>query len=301
MPVVQKTLDGAVAALGHRTRAVSEAMRTQEHVAGQLRGDTLKAYADSLAAVSEASQDGTMLRGEVLARWQEYVGTGELLRSLEDRVGRVRDRVFNAARRRQQPAQKVTVAVESGLQTLIIEHAESAAERAALAWRGLPAGAALLDQAPGDIGRASRNLSAQVERTVREWQGGVLDLVRTEGRDRRATARFLAFGVNGLGVALMMVIFVHSAGLTGAEVGVAGGSAVIAQKILEAVFGDQAVRRLANTATADLNRRVGELWEVERQRFLDILDAHAISEGSAEQLLTLSRELDDTRWVISQP
>ena len=38
-------------------------------------------------AVSTASADGTLLRGEVLARWQEFVGTGELLRSLETRIG----------------------------------------------------------------------------------------------------------------------------------------------------------------------------------------------------------------------
>ncbi|MEJ7742515.1 MAG: hypothetical protein WKF73_08190 [Nocardioidaceae bacterium] len=55
-----------------------------------------------------------MLRGEVLARWQEFVGTGELLRSLEDRVGRLRDRLWNAARGRPQPAQELTVALESG-------------------------------------------------------------------------------------------------------------------------------------------------------------------------------------------
>jgi hypothetical protein len=33
------------------------------------------------------TEDGTLLRGEVLARWQEFVGTGELLRNLETRVG----------------------------------------------------------------------------------------------------------------------------------------------------------------------------------------------------------------------
>ena len=48
----------------------------------------------------------------------------------------------------------------------------------------------------------------------------------------------------------MVVIFASTAGLTGAEVGVAGGTAVVGQKILEAVFGDQAVRRLAATPAA---------------------------------------------------
>ena len=94
---------------------------------------------------------------------------------------------------------------------------------------------------------------------MRDWQGAVLEMVRLEGGDRRATARFLAYGVNGLGVALMIVIFASTAGLTGAEVGVAGGTAIVGQKILEAVFGDQAVRRLAETARADLHARVEEL------------------------------------------
>ncbi|MEJ7742520.1 MAG: hypothetical protein WKF73_08215, partial [Nocardioidaceae bacterium] len=137
--VIRKTLAGAIGSLGHRTRAVSSALETQEQLAGQLRADVTTAYDDTLAAVDEATQDGTMLRGEVLARWQEFVGTGELLRSLEDRVGRLRDRLWNAARGRPQPAQELTVALESGLETLINEYAESAAERAALAWRSLPA------------------------------------------------------------------------------------------------------------------------------------------------------------------
>ncbi len=298
--VIQKTLDGAVASLGHRTRGVSEALATQEQVSSQLRSDVVRAYADSLAAVADATQDGTLLRGEVLARWQEFVGTGELMRSLEDRVGRLRDRLLTAARGKQQPAQAVTVAVESELETLIVEHAESAAERAALAWLSLPAGAQLLDSGPGDLGRASRDLRGKAEQTVRDWQAGVLELVRSEGSNRRATARFLAYGVNGLAVALMMVIFVSTAGVTGAEVGVAGGTAVVGQKILEAVFGDQAVRRLAEAARRDLHRRVEVLWTQERQRFLDVLDKDAVHPGAADQLLTLSREVDDVRWAEAQ-
>jgi hypothetical protein len=191
----------------------------------------------------------------------------------------------------------VTVAVESGLETLIVEHAESAAERTALAWRSIPAGARLLETAPGDIDRASRDLRGRVERSVRDWQGDVLDLVRSEGSGRRATARFLAYGVNGLGVALMVVIFSHTAGLTGAEVGVAGGTAVVAQKILEAVFGDQAVRQLVESASKELHQRVEELFAQERQRFLDVLDAAAVPPGAAERLLQLSREVDDLRWA----
>ena len=51
----------------------------------------------------------------MLARWQEFVGTGELLKSLETKVGRLRDRIVSAVKGKPQQAERVTVAVESGL------------------------------------------------------------------------------------------------------------------------------------------------------------------------------------------
>ncbi len=289
--VIRKTLDGAIASLPGRTEVVAAALGTQEQLAARLRADVTTSYAEALTGVDEATADGTLLRGEVLARWQEFVGTGELLRGLQTRVGRLRDRLFAAVRGQPAVAEKLTDAVESGLQSLVVEHAETAAERTALAWRSLPAGAQLLDTAPPGIGRASRELSATVERTIRDWQGAVLDLVRTEGADRRTTARFLAYGVNSLGVALMMVIFASTAGLTGAEVGVAGGTAIVGQKILEAVFGDQAVRRLAQQARDDLHGRVQALWEREQARFFAVLDEEPVVEGAAGRLREAGRQL----------
>ncbi len=124
---------------------------------------------------------------------------------------------------------------------------------------------------------------------MRDWQQGVLDLVRKEGADKRTTARFLAYGVNGLGVALMVVVFASTAGITGAEVGIAGGSAVVGQKLLEAVFGDQAVRRLATAARQDLNQRVQALLDAERRRFVERLDKQEISTTSSEEIREVAR------------
>jgi hypothetical protein len=82
----------------------------------------------------------------------------------------------------------------------------------------------------------------------------------------------LSYGVNGLGVLLMLVVFSQTAGLTGAEVGIAGGTAVLAQRLLEAVFGDQAVRTLAAKARKDLIRRSNEVLGQDRARFEAVLD-----------------------------
>jgi hypothetical protein len=297
--VVRQTLEGAVRSLSHRTRAVSDAAREQQDAAAALRTEVVRAYDDSVQAVDTATQDGTLLRGEVLARWQEFVGTGELLKSLEERIGRVRDRIVGAIKGRPHTAQKLTVAVESGLETLLLEHAESAAEQVESSWRASPSGRQLLDGAGADLGRASRSFRAGAERAVRDWQGDVLDMVRREGADKRSRARYLAYGVNGLSVALMIVVFAHTAGLTGAEVGIAGGSAAVGQKLLEAVFGDQAVRRLAAEARSDLRKRVETLMEGERQRFLDVLAATALAPGTADELRQLSRDVDDARLGVA--
>jgi energy-coupling factor transporter ATP-binding protein EcfA2 len=294
--VVKKTLDGAVRSLARRTHGIADAAGDQVTMARRLREDVEKAYAEAIRRIDEASADGTLLRGEVLARWQEFVGTGELLRTLETKVGWLRDRVVGWVRGKPQQAERVTVAVESGLETLILDNAESAAERAEASWRSVTAGAHLAEDSGHDLGRASREFRARAERAVRDWQHGVLEMVRAEGADKRATARFLAFGVNGLSVALMVVVFAHTAGVSGAEVGIAGGSAVVGQKLLEAVFGDQAVRRLATEARADLNRRVTELLEQEKSRFVDVLDGLAIDEQAVDRLREVSRRVDDVRW-----
>jgi hypothetical protein len=119
---------------------------------------------------------------------------------------------------------------------------------------------------------------------VRDWQGSVLDLVRSEGRDRRTTARVAAYGVNGIGVILMLVAFAHTGGLVGAEVGIAGGTAVLAQKVLEAIFGDQAVREMAAKARARLLAEVEELYAAEQARFDAALAPAESTKGQAARL-----------------
>ncbi len=298
--VVRQTLDGAVRSIARRTHDLADACRAQADMQARLKRDLDASYDQALADIDKGSADGTLLRGEVLARWQEFVGTGELLRNLESRVGWLRDRITNAIKGKPQQAEKVTVAVESGLQTLILEHAEAAAERADASWRSVSAGTQVLEEGGVDLSRASRDFRARSERMVRDWQSAVLDLVRSEGADKRSTARFLAYGLNGLSVALMVVVFASTGGVTGAEVGIAGGSAVIGQKLLEAVFGDQAVRRLALNARRDLEVRVQGLMDQERQRFIDRLDALELPTDSSEQLRVLARKVDDLRFATAR-
>jgi hypothetical protein len=93
----------------------------------------------------------------------------------------------------------------------------------------------------------------------------------------------------------MIMVFASTGGVTGAEVGIAGGSAVVGQKVLEAVFGDQAVRRLAAAARADLRRRVDVLLGTEAGRYLDLVDGLGVAADRGDLLRGLARRIDDLR------
>jgi hypothetical protein len=264
--VVRQTLQGALASLDARSSRLVEAQAEQDAAAETLLGAARTAYADALDHVEQGAHDGSLLRGEVLARWQEFVGTGEFFRQVESTVSRLRDRFTSFIKGEPPKAEHLGEALQSGVESLITNRAEIAAATAARAWRTLPGGDQVLAGHP-HLARSSEDLNRQVERLVRDWQGDILEMVRSEGKDRRTTARIMAYGVNGLGVVLMLVTFASTAGITGAEVGIAGGTAVVGQKLLEAVFGDQAVRELARKARERLLERVAEVYAVEQARY----------------------------------
>lgn len=283
--VVRRTLSGALDSLQGRTQVLAEASSAQVQTVEQLRAIARRSYAEAAGDVAEGISDGSLLRGEVLARWQEYVGTGELFKSFEAAVGRFRDRVSSVITGRPAPTAELGVALQSGVQQLVLAHAEGAALQVARRWSQIPGGEAIVAASP-QLTALPPDLPDQVARLIRDWQDGILQLVRAEGKDRRTTARVLSFGVNGVGVVLMLVVFSHTMGaLGGAEVGVAGGSAVVAQKLLEALFGDQAVRELAGKARADLAARTGELYAQEEARVLTALDHVVLDVGQPERLL----------------
>jgi hypothetical protein len=293
--VVHQTLDGAIAALAAKTPALAGSIDEQLEVIEQLRAEADRSYAEAVRTVGVQTADGTLLRGEVLARWHEFVGTGEFFRALEQKVSWLRDRLVAALRGEPPGAGNLKVAVESGLESLLREEAAAAAERAEASWQANAAGRALIESADIDLSRSSPDFDRRATRAVRDWQGAVLDLVADEGMTKRSRARFYALGVNGIGVALMIVVFAHTGGLVGAEIGVAGGTAVLAQRILEAVFGDQAIRRLSQTAKDDLDARVQALLADELVRYHKILDGLGVDSEDSTRLRTAAAAVEVAR------
>jgi hypothetical protein len=295
--VVRQTLNGALMALGPAVAGLADASDEQATAAKALEERIQQAYRHAKLTIADGLRDGRLLRGEVLARWQEFVGTGEFLKTLETKVGQLRDKIVSAVTGRPLPGRSLQAALESQLVTLLRGVAADAAEQAYAAWQAHPAGAALLQP---ELQRPAADLPERADRLVRDWQQWVLGLVREEGGEKRIVARGVAYAVNGAGLAVMIAVFTSTAFIpTGLEVAVGAGTTVAAQKVLEAVFGDQAIRTLATRAREELLTRVDELLDREAARYNDRTAAVGLDADPGGELRRAAAEVEKARAELA--
>ena len=297
--VIRQTLTGALDSLEQRVADVAAAVEGQYAAAALLRDAADASYETARSLIDDGVRSGSLLRGEVLARWQEFVGTGEWMRALQGQVSRLRDRVVSAVTGRPTPADDLQDALENSVERLLRAEADRAAERTVTAWRSLPAGADLLAGDEWELERVSADFPEAAAAQVRDWQGAVLDLVRSEGADKRSRARILSWGVNGAGAVVMVAVFAQTGGLTGGEIAVAGGTTALGQRVLEAVFGDAAVRSLAARAREDLEARADHLLRYEQERFDVRVAAAAPARGAADALRATAAQVAAARRVAA--
>lgn len=293
--VADRTLRGALDSITTRVDVVRAGVTDQvAAVEGLLaRADT--AHEHAVTTLRTAIDDGRVLRGEVLARWHDFVGAGDLLRWLEEGIGRIRDR-FAALWRRGTTStdEHLAEAVGDGLAAVIVDAVDRAHRDTVRAWRSGPGADLVADR---DTAAPAR-LQGDARRLVQEWQDEVVDLVRSQAGDKRASARIMALGLNGVAAVVMVAVFASTGGLTGAEVGVAAGTSVMAQRLLEAVLGDQAVRSMTQQAHDALVRRVTGLVDDQLATFHALLDGLEVDRGRAQRLTDGLRRLDAARREV---
>ena len=313
--IARQTLAGAVETLAGNLQVLAAEQARQQAAHQSLATIAAEEYEDALTTIDGALSDGSLLRGEVLSRWHDFVGTGDFFRSLDSTIGRLRDRVGSALRGQPAAAQKVEDALESGIHAVVLDAAARASENTRTRWRASRAGRSLLARldasqavaaapeqhadgdAKGEVQSAEDIFSAAVAEQIRLWQGSVLEMIREEGADKRKRARFLSLGVNAAAVMLMVAAFSLTGGITGIEAGIAGGSGVVGTKLLESIFGEDAVRRMATRARTDLLERMADLLTEHAQPFTAVLeetDPQADAEDihrAAEQVQKIAAEM----------
>jgi energy-coupling factor transporter ATP-binding protein EcfA2 len=280
--VVRKTLSGALRSIPDAVITLSGASAEQELAATALHLEVQRAYLRAMQSIELAMTDESLLAGEVLARWQEFVGAGQLPHKAEAGVAGWLDRIADAVKGSSPPAAGLGEALRSGVAELLNDQSCGASATVLRQWRLLPGGSALVAAHP-ELAHRAADSAPNFERLVVDWQAEVLNLVRAEAYDRRTTARVLSFGVDGVGVILMLLVFSQPGALSAENVN-AGTSSALATRILEAIFGDQAVRSLVSKARRSLMDRTQELYFDEQAPLRVAVSTIQVSTGQADRI-----------------
>jgi energy-coupling factor transporter ATP-binding protein EcfA2 len=265
--VATRALEGALRGLAPLAHNIADDLEHEAINADALQRIAASAYAAELSSLARSLQGGLILRAEVLRRWNEYVGADQVARFISSGIGRLRAMVLTVFRAKADaPVTIVEADMTSSLEALAQRHATEAARRTAMAWSDRPEAAELITVNPS-LWSASHGFGPAVRDALGDWMRGIVEDVRSHAGRKRAVSQVAALGVNAVGVAVMLAVFVNTAGLTGAEVGIAAGTAILNQKLLEAIFGETAMGDLIARARERLVTLLTSLFEAERARF----------------------------------
>ena len=333
--VLTQTMSGALDTFRSRVPALAGEVEAQLVIRGDLKAAVDGAYTAGLAEAEQSLSDGSLLRGEVLARWQDFAGTGDLLRGLQAPRGR-------QARQRKRGAPARAVALKSALraaiESLVISVAGRAAEESVKRWRGHPAGVALLDallveetddgwagsqfaadaglifgtaeepaaaagspddSLPSPVRPAAVPLapsSADLPTRAARAVSGWQDQVLRLVRAESVTKRSIARVMSFDDDSLATVLTVAMLSPHSGEGEAAEGAGAVPHLLLTSLFGAGPLRDISTKARADLRERISLLFAEEVLRFVEVIDsAGTLDDAAAIRLYQATYSLEMAR------
>ncbi len=265
--LAEQALAGALAGLAPLTHAVADDVEHAAIDADALRRIAAADHAEELRLLMEQLRRGDVLREEVIRQWHSFVGADQITRAFSSGIGRVRGALLSLFRGMPSaPVAAVQQGATDDLTSLVVAHAGDAARRTATHWSNDSLGSRLV-ATDATLWSASEGLADATRDALGEWVGAIATDVAATGATKRGVARGVSVGVNAGAVTVMLGVFAHTGGITGAEVGIAAATAFLNQKLLNAIFGEAAVQEMIERARDRLREKLEELMGAERSRF----------------------------------
>jgi energy-coupling factor transporter ATP-binding protein EcfA2 len=287
--VLSQTMSGVLDTFKTRVPALAAHVDAQVSLATRLRGEAESAYATAISEFDRQTRDAHLLRGEVLARWQDYAASGDLTAELRGkrtaRKGRRARKGTGNAR-----ATALDAALRAAIASLVVSVADRAAEQVTRAWRADPAGAVLLSSAEATrvrgeraerefesafgpapeaglegepaagLDRSAPELPDRVARAVSGWQDHLIRLVETDNSK-----------IDGGALSLVTLIAMLGDGGDHAEEIVTEP-----KRMLAAAYGAVPEIELLARARSDLAERIRLTLDEELLRYVVVLDAAGV-------------------------
>ena len=150
-------MSGVLDTFKTRVPAIAAHVEAQVVLRAQLRRAAETAYENAFAEASDGLKDGTLLRGEVLARWEDCMVGGDL-RPRRGGARATKGAAKKGKRARRGPSRPAALnaSLRSAIESYIVSVADRAAEAVEGSWRADPAGAVLLADAAAERARDVR-------------------------------------------------------------------------------------------------------------------------------------------------
>ncbi len=261
-----RALAGSLAGLGSLVDQLGDDVAHESIDAAALRRAAADNHERGLLALRGALARGTFLREEALRHWQAFVGADDVTRLFSKGIGAVRGMIASVFRPSTAPVAEVREATSDDIVALARQHAAAAARRTATAWSDEPAVADGV-AADASLWSASAGFDERLRNGIDEWIASIAADIAETGEGKKRLAKGASIGVNAIGVGVMLATFIHTAGLTGTEVGIAAGTAFLNQKLLGALFGEAAMVELIQRARERLDATLAASFAEEQARF----------------------------------
>jgi energy-coupling factor transporter ATP-binding protein EcfA2 len=310
--VLSQTMAGVLDTFKSRIPAMAAHVEAQVVLRAELRRTAEAFYERAFAEANASLKNGTLLTGEVLARWQDCMVGGDLL---PRRGGKPVKPAKKGKRARRGPSHNVALntALRSAIESFIVSIADRAAEQVDASWRGNPAGTLLLEDAVADrardqyakqvfesafgtgaaesaagsasqaaaFSRSSADLAPRAARAVGAWQEHLARLA--EADDQKPATKRIAFDTESLGLVVVVAMLGEDAPGAASITGTptidaateAEGTGIYTEprRLLASVFGTGMPARILARARADLIHRVRLLLDEELVRFVEVIES----------------------------
>ena len=290
-----RALAGSLAGLGQLLDTIADDCEHEAIDVDALLRTANHHYERELASLRDELGRGTFLREEALRHWQRFVGADQITRFFSQGIGRVRGAISAILRPAQAPVAEVRAATTEDLLAVARLHAAEAARRTATGWAEDSTVATAIADDPG-LWSASVGFDDHLRARLDTWIDGIGADIQATGRPKQLLARGASIGVNAIGTGVVLGTFIHTGGLTGAEVGVAAATAFLNQKLLSALFGEAAMAELIAHARGWLDEGLAATFAEELARFERLVPGSGKLTGLAADL---RQAADDMRNLPS--
>lgn len=292
--VSRRTFIGVIDSFRTRVPELARQVEAQIETGRTLSTVVDDSYAVARDRVDTSLVDGSLLRGSLLARWQEVAASGELAKSLRMRGKKARRGGRAEQAERGQRVSALETAVRDALEALVVSSCEHASDEIEQRWREVPGGGDLAAKALNQPG--SGLLSRQIRQEIGEWQNDVAEMTTVTGATKRSVARFVTFDRDIVALVLIIDLLGYERSRSGGGTHAADSSGPSPQRLLKGLFGAQSLRSIGETARDNLRQRVLGLLDRERAPFDSSLASAGIpSEDSAVQLYQATYNLEIAR------